>query len=176
MEREQLVQRQTLFQGRLLTVHRDEVVFPDGRRSVREVVHHPGAVAVLPLLDEKRVILVRQYRHAIGRYLLEVPAGTREPHEFPQDCAARELLEETGYEARELHELLRFFVSPGWTDEELVVYVAQGLEWRGRSLAHDERLSTVELTLEEVVRAVEKREIVDAKTLLAVLSYFAKSR
>lgn len=172
MSEERRLHREVVFRGRLLEVRRDEVLLPDGRRSVREIVHHPGAVAILPLHRDGRVVLVRQFRYAVGRWLLEVPAGTREPGESPESCARRELEEETGYRAETLRELISFFVSPGWTDEELVVFVAEGLEWRGARPAADERVQVVELPPEEIRQAIRRKEIQDAKTLIALLAYF----
>ena len=116
-----------VFKGRLLRVRVDNVRLPDGCESTREVVEHPGAVAILPVLDDGRLVLVRQFRYAVGRDLLEVPAGTREPNEGPRECAIRELREETGYSVDEVEELCRFFVSPGWCTEELIVYRAGNL-------------------------------------------------
>jgi len=169
---EQLLTRQTVFAGRLLTVYRDEVLLPDGRRRMREVVHHPGAVAVLPVLPDGRLVLVEQYRHAVGRTLLEVPAGTREPDESAEACAARELEEETGYRAGVLRELIRFAVSPGWTDEELMIFVAQDLEPGAARPRDDERVTVHALTEEEALAAIRRGAICDAKSLIALLGYF----
>ena len=169
---EQLLTRQTVFAGRLLTVYRDEVLLPDGRRRMREVVHHPGAVAVLPVLPDGRLVLVEQYRHAVGRTLLEVPAGTREPDESAEACAGRELEEETGYRAGVLRELIRFAVSPGWTDEELMIFVAQDLEPGAARPRDDERVTVHALTEEEALAAIRRGAICDAKSLIALLGYF----
>ncbi len=169
---ERLLRRETVFAGRLLAVYRDEVVLPDGQRRIREVVHHPGAVAVLPVRKDGRVVLVEQYRHAVGQTLLEVPAGTREPGETVEACAARELEEETGYRAGRLRELVRFAVSPGWTDEELVVFVAEELIPTRARPADDERLTVRELAPEEALAAVRAGRIRDAKSLIALLGYF----
>lgn len=169
---EQLLHREVVFAGRLITVYRDDVVLPDGQRRVREIVHHPGAVAVLAVKGDGRVVLVRQYRHAIGRMSLELPAGTLEPGESPEACARRELEEETGYRAGVLRELVRFAVSPGWTDEELVVFIAEELELSEPHPAADERLSVVELTTDEVRFALVRGEICDAKSLIGLLGYF----
>ncbi len=169
---EQLIHREVVFAGRLITVYRDAVVLPDGEERVREIVHHPGAVAILAIKDDGCVVLVRQYRHAIGRMSLELPAGTVEPGESPEVCALRELEEETGYRARGLRELVRFAVSPGWTDEELVVFIAEELELGKPRPATDERLSVVELTANEVRAAIARGEISDAKSLIGLLGYF----
>ncbi len=169
---ERLLRRETVFAGRLLAVYRDEVLLPDGQRRIREIVHHPGAVAVLPVREDGSVVLVEQYRHAVGQTLLEVPAGTREPGETAEVCAARELEEETGYRAGRLRELVRFAVSPGWTDEELVVFVAEELIPTRAHPADDERLTVRELAPEEALAAVRVGRIRDAKSLIALLGYF----
>ncbi|MCS7050250.1 MAG: NUDIX hydrolase [Thermomicrobium sp.] len=170
--REQLLTRATVYSGRLVRVHRDEVLLPDGQVRVREVVHHPGAVAILAVTEPERVILVRQYRHAIGRVTLELPAGTLEEGERPEDCALRELEEETGYRAGRLRELIRFAVSPGWTDEQLVVFIAEHLEAQAARPAEDERVTVVELHPEEARAAIQRGDICDAKSLIGLMAYY----
>jgi 8-oxo-dGTP pyrophosphatase MutT (NUDIX family) len=114
---------------------------------------------------------VRQYRHAVGRTLLEVPAGTREPDESTEACAHRELAEETGYRARDLRELVRFFVSPGWANEELVAYVATNLEPGAPRPEDDEQLDVVTVRPDDVPGLVASGEIGDAKTIIALLAH-----
>lgn len=171
MEPEELISSETRFAGTLLHLRVDTVRLPDGRLRRREVVEHPGAVAVLPVLPSGEIVLVRQYRHAVGRTLLEVPAGTREPDEPPEACARRELLEETGYEAGALRELARFYVSPGWASEELIVYLATDLVARQARPADDEQLAVERVAPEQVPELIRRRDIADAKTLIAVLGY-----
>ncbi len=168
---EELVASEVAFAGRLLRLRVDTVRLPSGRVSRREVVEHPGAVAVLPVLPSGELVLVRQYRHAVGRTLLEVPAGTREPDEPAEACARRELLEETGYEAGSLRELTRFYVSPGWASEELIVYLATDLVARQAQPADDEQLAVERVAPERVPELIRRRDIADAKTLIAVLGY-----
>lgn len=168
---EELVASEVAFAGRLLRLRVDTVRLPSGRVSRREVVEHPGAVAVLPVLPSGELVLVRQYRHAVGRTLLEVPAGTREPDEPAEACARRELLEETGYEAGSLRELTRFYVSPGWASEELIVYLATDLVARQAQPADDERVTVERVAPEQVPELIRRRDIADAKTLIAVLGY-----
>lgn len=171
MEPEELISSETRFAGRLLRLRVDTVRLPDGRVRRREVVEHPGAVAVLPVLSSGEIVLVRQYRHAVGRTLLEAPAGTREPDESPEACARRELLEETGYEAGALRELVRFYVSPGWASEEVIVYLATDLVAQQARPADDERIAVERVAPEQVPELIRRREITDAKTLIAVLGY-----
>jgi ADP-ribose pyrophosphatase len=148
----------------------DNVRLGNGSVREREVVEHPGAVAVLPLLPGGRVVLVRQYRHAVGRTLLEVPAGTREPGEEPEETARRELEEETGYRAGSLEFLVRFFASPGWAAEELEVYVARDPEPGASRQEADEDLSLVEVSLDGFESLIASGEIADAKTILTLLA------
>jgi len=172
VEVERVERSETVFAGRLLQVSRDHVLLADGRRAIREVAHHPGAVAILPIRDDGRIVFVRQYRYAVGKTLLEIPAGTREANEEPDACALRELEEETGYRAGRLRELIRFYVSPGWTDEELVVFVAEALSAGAAHPAGDERLHVVELAPDEAREALRTGSICDAKSVIAVLGYF----
>ncbi|MDI3340840.1 MAG: NUDIX hydrolase [Sphaerobacter sp.] len=171
MQPEAVVRSERPFSGRLIRVRVDTVRLADGSERQREVVEHPGAVGILPVLNDGALVLVRQYRHAVGRTLLEIPAGTREPGEDAEACAHRELAEETGYRAGELRELVRFYVSPGWADEELIVYLADDLEPGSAHPAEDERLSLVEVRPEEVGRLIRQGQIADSKTIVALLAY-----
>src|SRR5688500_12755627 len=121
---EERLSTEQAFRGKLIGVRVDRVRLPDGRETTREVVEHPGAVAILPVTEAGELVLIRQYRYAAGRTLLEVPAGTREPDEPAEETAVRELREETGLAAGVIELLVRFFVSPGWCTEELLVYRA----------------------------------------------------
>ena len=125
---EQPITSELVYQGPIINVRRDEVELPDGRRSFREVVEHPGAVAILAITDDEQVLLVRQYRHATGEVLWEVPAGKLDMGEDPRACANRELAEETGYRAQSLEPLVSFFTSPGFANELLHVFLATGLK------------------------------------------------
>lgn len=142
---------------------------PDGREASREVVLHPGAVAILPLLADGRVLLVRQYRHPIGRELLEIPAGKLDvPGESPQECAARELREETGYEAAEWKELFTFYTSPGFTNEAITLFRASGLKEVGSPASGE--IAGIEIVAGGAIPAmIGAGEITDGKTILALL-------
>ena len=117
-----------VYEGRLLHVHRDEVRLPDGNTSVREYIKHPGAVVVLPLTNSGEIILERQHRYPLGRDFIEVPAGKIDPGEETLACARRELLEETGYTAKEWQYVTTVYPCIGYADERLVYYLARGLE------------------------------------------------
>jgi ADP-ribose pyrophosphatase len=154
--------------GRLLRVRVDEVDLEDGRRTTREVVEHPGAVAMLAW-DGERLALVRQWRHAAGRALLEVPAGTVDPGEEPDATAVRELAEETQLEARHWERGPAFFTAPGFCTEFLTVYLATGLGAASADHADDEDLEVVRMTLAEALEAIDRGEIEDAKSIVAIL-------
>ncbi|HVM30843.1 MAG TPA: NUDIX hydrolase [Candidatus Limnocylindrales bacterium] len=174
---EQLARREVLVEGRLLTFHLDTVTDADGIERRREVVVHPGGVAIVALTDDRRVLLVRQYRHAVGRICLEVPAGTLDRdadggREDPQLAARRELAEETGYQAAEWRLLARFFTAPGFTTEEMHLFLATDLSPAGEGIGPeaDERLELLEVPLSEALALVESGQVQDAKTLIALLA------
>ena len=116
-----------VFDGIIIHVDREEVTLPDGNTSIREIVRHPGAAAVVPILDDGRVVMVRQYRYSIGEETLEIPAGKLDQGEKVLTCAHRELKEETGYTCAHLHKLLDYVSSPGFTDEVIHIFLAEGL-------------------------------------------------
>lgn len=173
---ERLLESRPVFEGRLLRVSVDRVALPDGQTAEREVVRHPGAAGVLPLFEASArqegpaVLLVRQYRHPVGRALWEIPAGTLEPGESPEACARRELEEEAGLRARELQSLGVVHTSAGFTDEAVHVFAVDDPE-RGRPRPGDqERLERRMWPFRSAVRMVERGEITDAKTVFALLT------
>ena len=167
--REEVLKSEVVFQGRLLTICVDRVRLPDGVESTREVVAHPGAVAMVPLLDAEHVLLVRQWRHPAGRALLEIPAGTLSPGEDPRDCATRELMEEIAYRPRRLTPLTAMFLAPGYSSELLHVFLAEDLI--PEKLAHDEdeRIDIVTVRWEDIDALMRNGEIADAKTISGLL-------
>jgi ADP-ribose pyrophosphatase len=168
--RERKIDGETVFEGRIVRLEVDRVRLPDGGESRREVVRHPGAVLLVPITSEGRVILVRQHRYPTGEVLLEVPAGTLERGENPVDCAHRELDEETGHRAGELVVLGEFFSAPGFCDELLRCYVARDLRpGDGLTGDSDENLEIVELSAEEALAAIDSGDIRDCKTIATLL-------
>lgn len=158
----------TIYEGKVVNLQVDHVHLPDGRTSKREIVKHPGAVAVIAITPENKLILVRQYRKALEKTIIEIPAGKLEPGEDPAICAKRELEEETGYRAKNVRPLVSFYTSPGFANEYLHLYVAENLEEGKVNLDQDEFVELVEYTKEECIQAIQSQEICDAKTVLAV--------
>jgi len=156
-----------IYDGRVVNLRVDDVVLPSGRRAVREIVEHRGAVAALPVIDGD-VLLVRQYRTAVGRTLLEIPAGTVEPGEGVEACLQRELSEEVGMRAGRVDHLATFYPSPGFLTEAVHVYVATDLTPH-RLEAEEEDLSVVRMPLTRAQTMVAEGEIVDAKSIIGLL-------
>lgn len=175
---ERFVSGEQVFSGRLLQVHRDVVRLPDGSTGTREYIRHPGAVLALPIFDDgsgsmehARVLLERQYRYPSARDFLELPAGKREPGEAPLETAKRELLEETGYVAREWTTLGSLHTTVAFTDEVIDLFLARGLEFRGAKLDEGEFLETLVVPFAEALEMVRDGRITDSKTSVALL-YF----
>ena len=168
---ERMVSSRTIFEGKIVKVTLDQAELPNGSLAAREVVYHPGGVAVLALDEENRVPLVRQFRYPIQRELLELPAGKLDhgPEEDRLLGAQRELSEETGLEAEEWTYLGSMLVSPGFCDEELHMYLARGLCQVGQHLDEDEFLNVEYRSFDELVRQVMDGTITDAKTVAATL-------
>ncbi|SDI30563.1 NUDIX hydrolase [Natribacillus halophilus] len=171
---EPTIQKETLYQGKIIDVEVHDVELPDGKTSKREVVKHPGAVAVIGVNEDGKIPLVRQFRKATEEFLLEIPAGKREAEEEAKITAARELQEETGYTAGHLQEMACFYTSPGFADELIHLYLATDLR-AGRSQTEaDEFLSVEEWTIAEARSALREGSWRDAKTAFAIQSLVAK--
>jgi ADP-ribose pyrophosphatase len=166
---EQYLDGAEVFSGRLLKVHRDRVRLPDGSETVREYIRHPGAVAIVALFDDGRVLLERQHRYALRRDFIEIPAGKLDPGEAHLDTAKRELLEETGYVAAEWRRLCLLHPCIGYSDEGIELWLARKLELRERKLDHGEFLETLVLPFDEAVQMVRDGRITDAKTVAGLL-------
>jgi ADP-ribose pyrophosphatase len=165
---EQLLRSRVVFEGRVVRVRVDEVRLRSGKVATREVVEHRGAVGMVPLTSRGEVLLVRQYRTALGGWTLEIPAGTLEPGEAPEACVQRELAEEVGYEAGRVEHLVTFAPSPGFLTELLHLYLCTDL--RPRSLPREEEeLEVVAVPLREARRLVDCGEVRDAKSIIGLL-------
>ncbi len=162
------ISSETRYQGRAFAVRRDQVRAPDGQILNLDIVQHIGAVTIFPIDEQGQVWFVRQYRHAAGRKLLELPAGTLNPGEPPEDCAAREVREEIGMAARQLTRLGSFFLAPGYSTEYMHVFLASDLYPSPLPGDADEFLDVVKVPFEHVRDLVSQGEIQDSKTLSAL--------
>jgi ADP-ribose pyrophosphatase len=162
---------QTLLKGRRFAVVEKTVTRVDGQAASVQFVKHPGSVAILPLLDDGSVCLIRSRRLTVGETLIEVPAGTREPNESPLETARRELAEETGYRARSFEELVAYFPSPGVLSERIWIFVAKELTAGPPAREANEEIDNLIVSWEEALAMVDSREIQDGKTIVALLTY-----
>lgn len=165
---------QRIYTGRIVNLDVDQVRFPDGSTGELELIRHPGASAIVPCLsdpagEDPQILLLRQYRYAADGYLYEVPAGRMEPGESPLDCARRELQEETGCTAAEIEPLITIYTTPGFTDEVIHLYLATGLTRGATARDADEFFEVETLSLSRALEMIERGEIRDAKTVVALL-------
>lgn len=168
---DELIQKQLVYTGKKMKLEVHHLRQPDGTRYVKEVVVHPGAVVIIPILDDGRLVMIRNYRYTVDKWLLEVPAGTLEKGEPPIDCAGRELLEETGYLAGKLASMGNFYASPGIMTELMHVFIATELTLQSAQLDQGEQIEVAPMTLSEAVHCIRTGEIVDSKTIAALLTY-----
>jgi ADP-ribose pyrophosphatase len=169
-------QPEILFRAKRFNIERVVQVLPDGSQHVREIVRHPGAVVILPLLDDGRVCFVCNYRVAVAQTLVELPAGTLEPNEDPAKTAVRELAEETGYRAGRMEHVITFCMSPGILDEQMHFFVADQLQPGTMDLDAGEDIHPMLCTWDEAMTMVRRGDIHDAKTIAALLYYQAFRR
>jgi ADP-ribose pyrophosphatase len=169
-----LLERREIHQGRTIRVSQDTVRFPDGATGILDLIRHPGAAAIVPFLDppgtpDPRIVLLRQFRYAVGGPIVEIPAGTRSSPEEELDlCATRELEEETGYRAGELVRLGRIFTTPGFTNEVIYLYAAWNLSQGALQRDRDEYMELLTLPTSRVLAMIRDGEIVDAKSICAL--------
>jgi len=157
-----------VFTGKVLTLNIDTVTLPNGFTVDLEIVRHPGAAAVVPLKDNGTVVLIKQFRHAAGGFIYEIPAGKLHPGEDSMHCAARELEEEIGYVAGRLELLTSILTAPGFTDEVIHIYKATGLTAGRQQLDRDEVLEVLEISFEEAIKMIKAGTIRDAKTIVGL--------
>lgn len=162
------ISSETVFQGNLLHVKRDLVRLPDGSETGREYIVHPGAVLVIPLLDNGRIVMERQFRYPLGKSFIELPAGKIDPGEDPLVTGKRELLEETGYSAEAWQYVTALHPCIGYSNEVIHIYLARGLREGDHQRDHDETLEVFSLGLSEAMEMVARGEITDAKTVIAL--------
>ena len=171
---EEGVSSEEVFHGKIVHLFKDIVRLPNGKHATREVIRHPGAVAVVPMTEDGNVILVRQYRYPFAQVMLEIPAGKLDPGEDPLDCATRELTEETGYAAAEIVSLGVFYPSVAILDEKIHLYLARGLTFCATNPDDDEFLHVEQRPLKEMVEAVMRGEVPDGKTQTAILKAYLR--
>ena len=162
---------ETLLRAPKFAVERRRVTKPSGRVVDREVVVHPGAVVILPVLDDGSIVLIRNYRFAVGQTLLELPAGTLEADESPRDCAARELEEETGYRAACIEPLCEFYTSPGILTERMYAFVATGLTEVGQRLDETEEIEVAVHSQDKIRQLLAEGGLHDGKTIAVLGTY-----
>lgn len=165
----ELLRSETLLQGRVFRIRRDTLKTPDGRETKFEIIEHGGSVVVIPVDEHGDMYFVRQYRHAAGMDLLELPAGTRDGDEPYEECAAREIREETGMEAGKLQKVGEFFLAPGYSSEFMEVYLATDLKHNPLEADEDEFLSVEKYPVRQAIEMAERGEMPDAKSLAALL-------
>lgn len=165
---EKTLKSETLYEGRIIDVVLEDVELPDGKTSKRELVKHPGAVAIIPVTKEGKIVLIRQFRKPLERAIVEIPAGKLEKGEKPEVCAVRELEEETGYKTNQLEKIISFYTSPGFADELVHIFYTDQLESGVENTDEDEFVEKIEVTLQEAEKMIETNEIFDAKTAFAV--------
>lgn len=166
-----ILKSEMVYEGPVFGVRRDEVLEPGGVQTTREVITHPGSVVVLPVLDDGRVVMIRQYRHATRQYLWELVAGRKEPGETPKRAAARELLEETGYRAKRFTVFLDVFPTPGFLEERMFILLAEGLTEGKAQPEEDEKIEVRAYRLSELKQMIHRGKLRDAKSIAGVLYY-----
>ena len=169
-----VLQQRRIYTGKILDLDVDEVVEPGGVRGVREVVRQRGSVAALPVFDDSRIVLVRQYRYAVDALVWELPAGRRDGRETPEQAAQREMEEEVGLHAARLEPLATFWTTPGFCDEVMHLFRATGLQPVPARPEADERIEKATFTLDEAMTMVKRGEVREGKTLVALLMEAAR--
>ena len=163
-----------IYKGKIVDLSVETVTLPNGATAELEIITHPGAAAVVPMLDEETVILIRQYRHAVGGYIYEIPAGKLHPGEDPRDCAARELEEEIGYKVGTLEPLLNFMTTPGFTNEIIHIFVGKDLSPGILDLGEDEVLEVLEVPLIKAIEQINDGTIRDGKTIIGLQTAYLR--
>ena len=170
--REKKLYSRMIYRGRVVDLYKDNITLADGREAVREVIKHKEAICVLPVEGDS-IILVKQFRYPVNKELIEIPAGIIESGEEPEEAAERELKEETGYRAKSMKKVLSFYSSPGFTNEKLHLFIAEGLEPGKQQMDPDEEIDVIKVRGEDLYDKILNGEIEDSKTILAVLYYLS---
>jgi ADP-ribose pyrophosphatase len=166
-----VARHEVIYRGKIVDLEVDTVRMPSGRDMIREVVKHPGGVVAIPVLDTGNLLLIRQFRYPLQKYILEFPAGKLDRVHSPLDNIRRELEEETGYLAKEMRFVFSFHTTPGFCDEIIHLYLATGLVRAEQRLEEGEHITVVSYTPDECLHLIDTGEIADAKTILGILWY-----
>ncbi len=174
---ERTISSELIYKGKIINLKVDTVALPqEGRTGTREVVEHAGAVAVVPVNEQGELFLVRQYRYAAGKALLEIPAGRVEPGEDYAESARRELQEETGYTARKVEKLIKFYSTPGFTNEQIHIFLATGLVLKEQDLDEDEFIDVLKIPYARALDMIWTGEICDAKSIAGILAAYHQNK
>lgn len=168
-QKERVIRTEKIYEGRILTLSRSTVELENQKYAKREIVEHGGSVVVLAFTKEDKIVFVKQYRVAVGKNLLELPAGLIDHGETPRDAALRELEEETGFKTNSIQFLFEFFSSPGFTTEKIHLFETKDILLGKRDLDEEENIEIVEYTVEEALKMVKLGQITDAKTIMGIL-------
>lgn len=167
--------KQPIYKGKILELSVETVRLPNGATADVEIIAHPGAAAVVPFKDDRTVIMIRQYRHAVGGVIYEIPAGTLQPGEDPRDCARREVEEEIGYKVGTLEPLVSLLTTPGFTNEIIHMFCGKELTPGTQNLGADEVLEIIELPLARAMTLIKDGTINDAKTIIGLQTVYLKT-
>lgn len=173
--KEEPAEKKRIFTGNLLNLNADRVLLGNGEKTFREYVSHPGAVAALPFLTSDKILLVKQYRYAVRKYLLEIPAGTIEKGETPEETMIRELKEEIKYKPGNLEKFGWLYLTPGYSDEKIHLFKATELQPCSLEAEMEEEIEIVKIRIEEAFSKINTGEIKDGKTIIAILSFLNNS-
>lgn len=171
---EKTMKSEKLYEGKIINLRIDTVELPDKKYSKREIVEHPGGVAIVGITDENEILLVKQYRKAVDRVLLELPAGKIEVNEEPKETAFKELKEETGYSTENLEYLLEFYTSPGFSTEKVYIFLAENMEKGEQELESGEYIKVESYKIDDLIKMIKKGDIIDSKTIIGI--YAIKDR
>ena len=160
--------KKSIFKGRIIDLWVETVTLPNGATAEMEIITHPGAAAVVPMKDETTVVMIRQYRHAVGGFIYEIPAGKLHPGEDPRECAVREVEEEIGYKVGNLEPLLSFFTTPGFTNEVIHIFLGKDLQPGTQDLGADEVLEVLEMPIDKAIALIKEGTIRDGKTIIGL--------